>query len=263
MKYIPFILIALLFFAINTASALRLDCIDRGLVSLELPKKAYFPGEDLQGEVIITNKYIKSSSFIFTIKISKDNYVPWEITGSKNIDPGTHILKLQHIFGGPLSTPYIAEIGDWELQLISQVDDCLWYEKEIVNIFSCSDGIRNGNEKGIDCGGSCPLKCPISTSFPGQVVYHRGYYKKEYGEIWRNMKIDSLSVESTHKEGTWIGGNQISLNVPVSAYSIAVYGCCCPSCNNDFKCNIWTNNRHKVQTYNEWECGWNIKTYNG
>lgn len=262
MKYTLFILIILSFFAISTANALRLDCVDRGLVSLELPKGAYFPGEDLQGEVIITNKNIKSSPFTFTIKISKDNYVPWEITTGKNIDPGTHILKLQHIFGGPLSTPYIAEIGDWELQLITQVDDCVWYEKEIINIFSCSDGIQNGNEKGVDCGGSCPIKCPISTTFPEQVIYYKGYYKEREGEIWRRMVINPLLAESTYKDDKWIDGSQISLNVPRFAYSIATYGCCCPSCNNDFRCNVYTDNRYKVQTYNEWECGWNIKTYN-
>ncbi|MAG50040.1 hypothetical protein CL621_00170 [archaeon] len=263
MKYVPFILIALLFFAINTANALRLDCADRGLVSLELPKEAYFPGESIQGEVIITNKNIKSSPFSFIIKISKDNYIPWERSAIKNIDPGTQVLKLQHIFGGPLSTPYVAEIGDWELQLITQVDDCVWYEKKIVDIFSCSDGIQNGNEKGVDCGGFCSLKCPVSTNFPGQVVYHKGYYKKEEGEIWRTMGINSLSIESTHMEGKWVEGNQISLNVPLDTHSIAVYGCCCPSCNNDFQCNMWTDGRYKVKTYKGLECGWNIKTYRG
>jgi hypothetical protein len=27
---------------------------------------------------------------------------------------------------------------------------------------SCSDGVRNGGEAGIDCGGTCPSKCTVS-----------------------------------------------------------------------------------------------------
>jgi hypothetical protein len=27
---------------------------------------------------------------------------------------------------------------------------------------SCSDGIRNGGEAGIDCGGTCPAQCSVS-----------------------------------------------------------------------------------------------------
>jgi hypothetical protein len=32
---------------------------------------------------------------------------------------------------------------------------------------SCSDGVRNGGEAGIDCGGICPAKCTVSLSSGG------------------------------------------------------------------------------------------------
>ncbi len=258
MKYTLFILVILLFLSIGIVTALRLDCIDRGAVSLELLKGDYFPGERLQGKIIITNKNTEASTFIYTIKLSKDNYIPWEITKRKDIGPGTQILNLHQVFGGYLSTPYTAEIGRWKLQFITQVDDCLWYDEKIIGIFTCSDGIQNGDERGIDCGGSCQLKCPTSTKFPGQVIFHKGYHKQK-SKIWTNMDINPIPTASTYKEGKWINGNQISLSIPESADVVAAYGCCCAFCNNEFKCNIYSNNRYKVQTYDEWECGWNIK----
>jgi len=257
MKYIPFVLVILLFLSVSVATALRMDCIDRGVVSLELSKEKYFPGEKFQGGIIVTNKYIKASPFTFTIKLSKDNYVPWEITMRKKMDPGTSILKFEHIFASPLSVPYTAELGKWELQLITEVDDCIFYEKKILDIFSCSDGIRNGDEENVDCGGSCPSKCPKSTKILGQVIFKSGYYKQK-NKIWTNMKINPLSGALIYKGGRWMDGSQISLNIPPEADIVAAYGCCCTSCDSEFKCGILTNNRYKVQSYNEWECGWNI-----
>lgn len=39
---------------------------------------------------------------------------------------------------------------------------------------TCSDGIQNGLEDGVDCGGTCKLVCPFSTSMP-QVLWSRAF----------------------------------------------------------------------------------------
>ena len=39
---------------------------------------------------------------------------------------------------------------------------------------TCSDGVRNGIEEGIDCGGSCVRVCPFQTS-EAQIVWARGF----------------------------------------------------------------------------------------
>ena len=36
---------------------------------------------------------------------------------------------------------------------------CPLESKWIVSAPRCTDGVQNGNETGVDCGGSCPLKC--------------------------------------------------------------------------------------------------------
>lgn len=39
---------------------------------------------------------------------------------------------------------------------------------------TCTDGIKNGLEDGVDCGGTCKLVCPFSTSMP-QVLWSRAF----------------------------------------------------------------------------------------
>jgi len=41
---------------------------------------------------------------------------------------------------------------------------------DIVNVISCEDGVKNGDETGIDCGGSCPEICPPENAIQGEVV---------------------------------------------------------------------------------------------
>ena len=39
-----------------------------------------------------------------------------------------------------------------------------------VSVISCFDGIMNGAEEGIDCGGTCVVVCPPSDKLEGEIV---------------------------------------------------------------------------------------------
>ncbi len=41
---------------------------------------------------------------------------------------------------------------------------------EITEVISCDDGVQNGDETGIDCGGSCRTICPPENALEGEVV---------------------------------------------------------------------------------------------
>jgi hypothetical protein len=40
-------------------------------------------------------------------------------------------------------------------------------------LVSCSDGVRNGNEVGVDCGGTCPI-CSVGASLQVNVTMVSG-----------------------------------------------------------------------------------------
>ena len=41
---------------------------------------------------------------------------------------------------------------------------------DVVSVISCDDGVKNGDETGIDCGGSCPETCPPENAIEGEIV---------------------------------------------------------------------------------------------
>ncbi len=41
---------------------------------------------------------------------------------------------------------------------------------EITEVISCDDGVQNGDETGIDCGGSCREVCPPENAIEGEIV---------------------------------------------------------------------------------------------
>jgi len=47
--------------------------------------------------------------------------------------------------------------GGWLVDKADSVVECL-------DAPTCNDGRRNGNEQGVDCGGSCPTACPVGPS---------------------------------------------------------------------------------------------------
>ncbi len=56
------------------------------------------------------------------------------------------------------------------------------------NRFSCADGIQNGDETGIDCGGSCGT-CPLLVS---PKVFLQGAFKTATNEMTTNLSINEL-----------------------------------------------------------------------
>ena len=47
---------------------------------------------------------------------------------------------------------------------------CSGNDINVVSIITCDDGVQNGDETGIDCGGSCANVCPPANAIFGEVV---------------------------------------------------------------------------------------------
>jgi hypothetical protein len=77
---------------------------------------------------------------------------------------------------------------------------------------SCSDGIQNGNELGIDCGGSCEWECPVSHVI-GIDVEINGTPGEDYAVEWayHDRKVDDAKIIYI-KDDAKIGLNANSLN---------------------------------------------------
>ncbi|KGE86779.1 hypothetical protein IX84_19245, partial [Phaeodactylibacter xiamenensis] len=57
--------------------------------------------------------------------------------------------------------------GDADVLSASEADDKIaWYENDCASVATCTDGIQNGDETGVDCGGSnCPPCAPDFTDY--------------------------------------------------------------------------------------------------
>jgi hypothetical protein len=71
---------------------------------------------------------------------------------------------------------------------------------------SCNDGIRNGNEIGIDCGGSCPQNCQINCD--QVIVYNGPYIIPENSQAGKYIEAGNLTGAG---EVELIPGQNISL----------------------------------------------------
>ncbi|MFH0906023.1 MAG: hypothetical protein V1824_01650 [archaeon] len=240
------------------------DCPERGNFSIELNKLAYQQGERLSGDLLINNINVKASSGKMTVKLYKGNEFPWEITTSiKDINAGEQVLPIYEFIKSLIAIPTNAEISkDWIFEVILWMDNCVFYDYKPIEVFSCSDKVMNGDEKGIDCEGSCQTDCPKSTQFQGQVIYRRAYYRTLDDYDWRETTINKLPLAKTFQSDSWIDGSKISVNMPKETYMLAAYGCCCRTCDESnfiFNCDYVRNTRYKLETYGIWECGWNIQ----
>jgi len=233
------------------------DCSAKGSVILVLIKDAYFPGETLDGDILITNNFNKDANMIYGSRLLKDNEVIWERLEQRTVPPGDSIYSYKQIFG-PMSTPFTAESGSYILELNAQFDECLFTNAKFIEVFSCSDGKKNGNEQGIDCGGSCEASCAATITYPDQVIHYIAYYKEVLRDNWIPVTLNRQPSITTYKQNTWIDGAGINFDIPKESVIVATYGCCCTDCNNKFQCATQEFNEEPDKT-KKWECGWNVK----
>lgn len=101
---------------------------------------------------------------------------------------------------------------------------------------SCTDGIQNGNETGIDCGGSCPNVCAVQINLP--VTFEGTSYNYEVTDFGGNVSTKVAdptnefntvikTVKTAGAElwaGTTIGTNTgFSSAIPITASSTKMY----------------------------------------
>ena len=56
------------------------------------------------------------------------------------------------------------------LLLIFSAISCDNNNVNVATVTSCEDGVQNGDETGVDCGGSCPDLCPPENALEGEIV---------------------------------------------------------------------------------------------
>lgn len=237
------------------------ECDSLAKVSVSLEKNKLQLGEEIKGHIFIGN-LIKTTPAVYTIKLYKDNLIAWQTTIYKNAFPGNNTYKLYQLIGFIPKIPVNSE-GILNLGMNVQIGDkCLYRTNNEIETFSCNDGIKNGDEEGIDCGDSCFIECDKSISFPHQLIFNKGYYIVEGSGEWIEVPIKSISGIKTFKGGKWISGEGISFfGLPKKTSSVSAYGCCCMQCDESnylFSCDFLTKGRYLLDRVGIWSCGWNI-----
>lgn len=184
MKYKTILLILatlILSFSVNAAE----DCSIRGNVVFTADKYNYMPGESFDGVIKIVNNHQLDSTIIYSLKLVRDRdaFTPLSLTERRTIPPGNSTYKLFQIFRAGF--PQDATTGKWFIQLNAGIDTCIYQNTEVVSVSTCSDGILNGEEEGVDCGGQCKKACvvpkvieqpkietppPVSTSYQDYII---------------------------------------------------------------------------------------------
>lgn len=161
-KKLILVLIILLFASTVKAAD---DCSARGSVTLRLEKYNIQPGDTITGNVKVINTNQIDSSITYSLNlIGPDGKSPWTSPLVKvyTVAPGESNYNLYQIFRAGI--PRDAKTGRWVVQLNAGMDTCVWTNSEILAVFSCSDGSLNGDEEGVDCGGSCKQLCTGSAT---------------------------------------------------------------------------------------------------
>lgn len=96
---------------------------------------------------------------------------------------------------------YISSIFIPLFLIVAVVSFVVWYEEP-----TCFDGKRNGDELGVDCGGSCRLLCQ-SQSLPPEILWSRGFQV----------------VPGVYNLVAYIENPNIQSQVDVAPYSFKVY----------------------------------------
>ncbi len=161
MKYKTILLILaalVLSFSVNAAE----DCSVRGSVVFTADKYGYMPGESIDGVIKIVNNHQSDSTVIYSLKLIRDGdgFNPLSLTERRTVPPGNSTYKLFQIFRAGF--PQDATTGKWLIQLNAGIDTCIYQNTEVVSISTCSDGILNGEEEGVDCGGKCKKECTVA-----------------------------------------------------------------------------------------------------
>lgn len=80
---------------------------------------------------------------------------------------------------------------NYEVQFQNELDNLLC---DTLATFSCTDGVMNGNETGIDCGGGCP-PCVTAPPFTNYFFLDGNYYELDKGyELFIDDGTDYIAV---------------------------------------------------------------------
>src|SRR3989344_3320973 len=135
------------------------DCSARGALYLDMDKADFQPGESLLGKITILNKNPQDSRATLSLKLFWEGKPVFNLVKAKTANPGNSSFTIKSIFFAGIHGD--AQAGKWVVQLTVAMDNCVWTETEVVGVFSCSDKSLNGDEEGVDCGGSCKQECKI------------------------------------------------------------------------------------------------------
>jgi len=236
------------------------NCKARGTVELNLAKAYYQPGELLTGTLEVWNKDQKPSLMAYDMSLHYKGIKWWSLSSTKQIPVGLDKVNLYLLSkASQVTVPFDAPDGKWSVNVNVNIDNCLWQLEKDLEVFECDNRVMDGDEDGIDCGGSCPLECKKVARYPGQVAYHTGYYKTSSSGRWSPIEIDAFGP--VFMGGAWYDGGNINMNIPRGTYATAAYGCCCMECdasNFAFDCKYLATPRYNIDRYNIWSCGWNI-----
>lgn len=164
MKNKIMILFIVMLLSLLSVNAAPVDCSTRGNVVLTLEKPSFQQGEAIQGKVSVFNNDQKDSAitYFLTIINNKDGKSPWTLTTTKTVPPGNSTYGLSQLFRA--GVPSEATIGIWTVEFNAAMDYCTWQNIERFGVFSCSDKVLNGDEEGVDCGGSCSNQCKTNVN---------------------------------------------------------------------------------------------------
>ena len=129
-----------------------------------MDKTDFQPGEFLFGKITVVNKNPQDSPVTFSLRLFRDGKSVFDLVKIKTVSTGNSSYTIKSIFFAGI--PGDARSGKWVVQVNAAMDNCVWTETEVIGVFSCSDEVLNGDEEGIDCGGSCSLECkkPATTT---------------------------------------------------------------------------------------------------
>lgn len=235
-----------------------ITCEGVAKINVKPNKFDYRPGENFDVDIFVTNNIQRQTNLFYTARLSKDQKVFYTLSRSKLIDPGTNVFPLRSLFEGPITFPGDGKIGEWNFEFNTQVEDCIWQNSYIFYLGTCSDGIQNSDELGIDCGGSCKNACADVIESKNQLIYDKAYYKDIYNE-WVITDVNMVTDAMSYMDNAWIDGESIIIDLPEETSKVATYGCCCVDCDNKYNCNnIQPDTRLDVRSHNDWLCGWNV-----
>ncbi len=136
------------------------------------------------------------NELVYNIGMASENVTTGTITVPSNALEGATRMRVSmkyydanndNVLPEPCSSYNYGEVEDYTITIVSNT--------------SCSDGLQNGNETGIDCGGNCPPCSTCDTPVPTATVISGGCVKIDWAAI-----ADATEYKCRYRMvgGSWI-----------------------------------------------------------